>query len=449
LQKDVDAQVAITEKFSKIAPKEIADFSNKKAAELEAQGASLDEIAKWKEGGIYRTALHGVSSGLTGGLGGALGAGVVAGGANVLEALQSNAEAALLAQGVGPEAARALAQSLAQATAIGVGAAVGGEAGVVTGLATDTNNRQLHAKEVVLIEKLAKEKAKEGCRGNADCEARAAVMWTDALERVATGMIDDKAHAENVAYLTELQKASSSPGSEGARGDLPAYGDMLKKSADILSGYAGKPLLQEGANYGSGGVQKFFSATVAQRADSSSNLLFGGAANSIVIGKELRDENRVENLSAINGSAIKDYFVEENVLSGKLFNAAFLSIGRLLSVDAYFFSKAKATSSIAARADDVNSTGPATSAVNRVGLREGLAMDAGIPRNIAENPSGVWGSSLDDLKQSFTMDGATVTTKAPHASSSGNAQIFTVENSATGIKEVQFSPASGVSTHTG
>ncbi|AMO95564.1 hypothetical protein CFter6_2898 [Collimonas fungivorans] len=96
-----------------------------------------------------------------------------------------------------------------------------------------------------------------------------------------------------------------------------------------------------------------------------------------------------------------------------------------------------------------SSTGPATSAANRVGLRESLAMDAGIPRNIAENPSGVWGSSLDDLKQSFVMDGATVTTKTPHASSSGNAQIFTVENSATGIKEVQFSPASDVSTHTG
>lgn len=76
-------------------------------------------------------------------------------------------------------------------------------------------------------------------------------------------------------------------------------------------------------------------------------------------------------------------------------------------------------------------------------------MDAGIPRNIAENPWGVWGSSLDDLRQSFAMDGATVTTKAPHASSSGNAQIFTVENSATGIKEVQYSPASDVSTYTG
>jgi filamentous hemagglutinin len=96
-----------------------------------------------------------------------------------------------------------------------------------------------------------------------------------------------------------------------------------------------------------------------------------------------------------------------------------------------------------------NSSGSATSAINRVGLRESLAVEAGIPRNIAENPSGVWGSSLDDLKQSFAMDGATVATKAPRASSSGNAQVFTVKNSATGIKEVQFSPASDVSEHIG
>ncbi|MCP1571682.1 hypothetical protein J2S30_000061 [Herbaspirillum rubrisubalbicans] len=33
--------------------------------------------------------------------------------------------------------------------------------------------------------------------------------------------------------------------------------------------------------------------------------------------------------------------------------------------------------------------------------------------------------------------------------SSGNAQIFTVENSATGIKEVQFSPSSEKSQHAG
>ncbi len=99
--------------------------------------------------------------------------------------------------------------------------------------------------------------------------------------------------------------------------------------------------------------------------------------------------------------------------------------------------------------DNGNGTRPATSAVSRVDLRENLASEATIPRNISGNPSSVWGSSLEDLKQSFVMNGATVTSKAPRASSSGNSQVFTVENSATGIKEVQFSPESNVSEHTG
>lgn len=47
------------------------------------------------------------------------------------------------------------------------------------------------------------------------------------------------------------------------------------------------------------------------------------------------------------------------------------------------------------------------------------------------------------------MDGATVVTKPPYNKSSGNAQVFTVENSATGIKEVQFSPENKLSDHKG
>lgn len=72
-------------------------------------------------------------------------------------------------------------------------------------------------------------------------------------------------------------------------------------------------------------------------------------------------------------------------------------------------------------------------------MREDLASQAGIPRNIVENPSSVWGSSLDDLKYSFTMDGATVENVA--AKGSGNAQVFNVKGSATVIKQVQYSPS--------
>ncbi|WP_207921042.1 hypothetical protein, partial [Burkholderia pyrrocinia] len=72
----------------------------------------------------------------------------------------------------------------------------------------------------------------------------------------------------------------------------------------------------------------------------------------------------------------------------------------------------------------------------------------GIPRSL----SNVWGSSLDDLKASYAMDGRTVTDKPPRASSSGNAQIFSVDAPSDGsvvVKQVQYSPPSAESVHGG
>lgn len=85
---------------------------------------------------------------------------------------------------------------------------------------------------------------------------------------------------------------------------------------------------------------------------------------------------------------------------------------------------------------------PATSAIARVGLRDDLAAQAGIPRNIAESPSSMWGKSIDDIKQSLTLDGASLTPKAPLAGTSGKAQVFNVEGHPT-IKEVEFHPGGG------
>ncbi|GJI97217.1 hypothetical protein RugamoR57_39350 [Duganella caerulea] len=167
LQKDVDAQIAITQEFSKQAPKAIAQYAGDQRDALKAQAAQendevrkkslLDEAGKWDEGGAYRVALHAVSGGLTGGLNGALGAGVVADSAKLLDQLQNNARDALLAQGVSPELAKAISQGLAETTALGIGTAVGGAAGGAASLATDTNNRQLHPDE----RQWAKENAKK------------------------------------------------------------------------------------------------------------------------------------------------------------------------------------------------------------------------------------------------------------------------------------------------
>ncbi|GJI97212.1 hypothetical protein RugamoR57_39300 [Duganella caerulea] len=160
LQKDVDTQIAITQEFSKQAPKAIADFADKQIKKLEEQGASQEEIAKWAEGGSYRVALHTIGGALSGGLGGAVGAGVVAGQANRLDELQVKAVAALVDQGMSPETAKMLAQGVAEAASLSLGAAVGGTAGAASALGTDTNNRQLHPKEISWITANAKAFAK-------------------------------------------------------------------------------------------------------------------------------------------------------------------------------------------------------------------------------------------------------------------------------------------------
>ena len=85
---------------------------------------------------------------------------------------------------------------------------------------------------------------------------------------------------------------------------------------------------------------------------------------------------------------------------------------------------------------------PATSAIARVGLRDDLAAQAGIPRNIAELPSSMWGKSIDDIKQSLMLDGASLTPKPPLAGTSGKEQVFNVEGHPT-IKEVEFHPGGG------
>lgn len=56
----------------------------------------------------------------------------------------------------------------------------------------------------------------------------------------------------------------------------------------------------------------------------------------------------------------------------------------------------------------------------------------------------LWGKSVDDIKRSFEMDGATVTRKSQRSKS--NAIVYKVEGQASGIKEFEYHPG-GV--HTG
>ena len=80
-------------------------------------------------------------------------------------------------------------------------------------------------------------------------------------------------------------------------------------------------------------------------------------------------------------------------------------------------------------------------------LRENLATQAGLPRDIAHNPASVWGKSVDTLRQSFEVGGGNTMAISPRASSSGNAQILRVENPNSNITEIQYSPSNQNSAH--
>jgi adhesin HecA-like repeat protein len=331
LQKDIDAQVAITQAYSKEAPKAIANYAAAQAKAIRDQKGSEEEAAKWDEGGAYRVALHTMSGAATGGLGGALGAAAVADSAQLFNEWQVKGVAALFERGMSPEAAKAVAQGIAEATSLGIGAAVGGTAGAASALTTDTNNRALDMNEIRVIEKLAKDKAKQQCRGNADCEARANVIWTDALERTVKGLVDTKEEARNAAYIQALAKASSDPNSEGGRGEFAAYLDMLSTAQSLLAPYAGKPIVYRGKTVIlDGSPETYFSATQAQRDNTYANR-FAQDPESIVPGKSLRDDYRVEAFTAQNGSAIPTYEAEALLLGGAASNRLLGTLGRYVA----------------------------------------------------------------------------------------------------------------------
>ena len=171
---EVNAQVQITQTFSQLAPKAVADFSATRAKNLRQDAKNetdplkkqslLDDAAKWDEGGIYRIALHTVSGALSGGVNGATGALTTASAAPLLDEMQANVQTALINQGMSEEKAKLVAQGVAEVTSAGMGYASGGLQGVATGLTVDTNNRQLHPPETKRIAELA--------NGDPDKEAR-------------------------------------------------------------------------------------------------------------------------------------------------------------------------------------------------------------------------------------------------------------------------------------
>ncbi|MBL5980374.1 hemagglutinin repeat-containing protein [Comamonas sp. NyZ500] len=155
VQREIDAQVAITAEFGKQASKAVGDYAGRKYNEL--KDSDPVEAAKWSEGGAYRVAMHAVVGGLSGGVQGLMGATAASTAAPYIDQLQEGFQSALQNAGLGEGAAKVLASLAGGATATTIGAVASGgsAAGAATAFNSDMNNRQLHPSERLLARTLA------------------------------------------------------------------------------------------------------------------------------------------------------------------------------------------------------------------------------------------------------------------------------------------------------
>lgn len=119
------------------------------------------------------TAWHGIRRPARWEAAGAVAAGTTASAAPLLDKLQANVEETLVKQGMNSGAAKMIAQG-GEVTSASMGAVVGGIQGAGTGLAVDTNNRQLHPKEVDWIKQNAKRFAQQQGISEQEAERRLA-----------------------------------------------------------------------------------------------------------------------------------------------------------------------------------------------------------------------------------------------------------------------------------
>ncbi|WP_235214393.1 MULTISPECIES: hemagglutinin repeat-containing protein [Comamonas] len=132
VQRDIDAQVAITAEFGKQASKAAGTYADQQAIAARRAGNEA-EAKKWDEGGEYRNALHTGIGALTGGLGGAVGTALSA---SALPSIGESIAALNLPDGVRD------ALNAAIGTALG---AVGGASGATAGLNQAGNNYISHS----------------------------------------------------------------------------------------------------------------------------------------------------------------------------------------------------------------------------------------------------------------------------------------------------------------
>ena len=133
VRKEINAQVQITEAFGKAAAKVVGDYAQAQLAQAIQEG-NAQGIARWREGGAARIALHTALGALSGGATGAIGA----------------ATSQTLVPWVGERLAgldlpAGLKQTLTQLAGITSGALSGGTQGAVSGHNATNNNYLKHA----------------------------------------------------------------------------------------------------------------------------------------------------------------------------------------------------------------------------------------------------------------------------------------------------------------
>jgi len=205
VQREVDAQVQITQLFSTQTPKVVASYADKQQNLLKEQASTetdptrkaalLADAQHWEEGGAYRVALHTATAGLAGGVVGAAGAGTVAAAAPLMNELQSSITRELTEAGVSPTVAKGAAQAVALSTAAALGAVVGGGTvqGAAAGWNVDANNRQLHPTEAQWIKDNASRYAKQKGMSEAQAENALAQQAFRQVQAGATGVWDAEA----------------------------------------------------------------------------------------------------------------------------------------------------------------------------------------------------------------------------------------------------------------
>ncbi len=207
VQREVDAQMQITQRFGLEAPKAVASYAQGQMQALRRQAGEttderrradlLGEAAKWEEGGTYRVALHVATGALAGGSSGALGAGAVAAAAPVLDILQANLGQALREAGASESVARSASQVIAGTTSAVIGSAASGRsvAGAAMGFNVDSNNRQLHPTEIQWIKSNARRYAQHRGISEAEAERQLAAQAFRQVQFGALGEWDASAQA--------------------------------------------------------------------------------------------------------------------------------------------------------------------------------------------------------------------------------------------------------------